>query len=114
MSRISDERLALVDDDDETTAVPVMDVVMPDTDEKLRADGWRLHIYREYAGGNVYIASERVLPEKVGDPRAHRVFDSRRILLHPDEVAWMHERLGELVAKLVAMGVREQDKEPES
>jgi hypothetical protein len=78
-------------------AEPAMDVVIPDSDEKLRAEGWRLHVYRQYADGNVYIASERVWPEKVSDPRAHRVFDSRRILLHPDEVKWLHERLGELL-----------------
>lgn len=95
--RIQDvvEEKDLPPDDVET---PVMDVVLPDTDEKLRRDGWRLHVYREYADGNVYIASERVLPEKVADPRAHRVLDSRRILMHPDEVAWLHERLGELLA----------------
>lgn len=30
-------------------------------------------------------AHERVLPEKVADPRAHRVIDSRRILLHHED-----------------------------
>lgn len=82
-------------DDDEA---PVMDVVLPDSDSMLRAEGWRLHVFREHADGNVFLASERVLPEKVADPRAHRIIDSRRILLHPDEVAWLHARLGELLA----------------
>lgn len=94
IKRIRDVMPNNLDDEDRE---PAMDVVLPDTDEKLRAEGWRLHVYREYADDNVYIASERVLPEKVADPRAHRVIDSRRILLHPDEVAWLHARLGELI-----------------
>jgi len=76
---------------------PYMDVVLPDTDDKLRADGWRLHVFCEHEGGNVFIASERVLPEKVSDPRANNVFDSRRILMHPDEIAWLRDRLAELL-----------------
>lgn len=82
-------------DDDEK---PHMDVVLPDTDSVLRAEGWRLHVFCEHEGGNVYIASERVLPEKVGDPTAHNVFDSRRILMHPDEIAWLRDRLTELLS----------------
>jgi hypothetical protein len=76
---------------------PAMDVVLPDSDDKLRAEGWRLHVFREHDEGNVYLSSERVLPEKVADPDARRIIDSRRILLHPDEVAWLHARLGELL-----------------
>lgn len=77
---------------------PAMDVVLPDTDTVLRAEGWRLHIFCEHADGNVFVAHERVLPEKVADPHAHRIIESRRILLHPDEVAWLVERFTELKA----------------
>lgn len=78
------------DDDD---FVPALDVVLPDPDTKLRAEGWRLHVYQEYAEGNVYVSAERVLPEKVADPNAHRIRESRRILLHPDEVHWLRDQL---------------------
>lgn len=83
-----------VNDDNEA---PHMDIVLPDTDVILRAEGWRLHVYCEHAEGNVFVAHERVLPEKVADPHAHRIIESRRLLLHPDEVKWLHERLGELL-----------------
>lgn len=80
-----------IEDDDP----PAFDVVLPDPDEKIRAQGWRLHVYRE-AQGNTLIAHERVLPEKVADPKAYRVIESRRLMLHQDEIEWLFEQLRQI------------------
>lgn len=77
-----------------------LDRVFPDTDPKADP-GWRIHVYRE-PYGHLYLAEERVLPEKVADPQAHRVIESRRIILSDKDVRWLRDQFNEIVATMDA------------
>ncbi len=45
----------------------VIDRVLPDPDPIGRAEGWRLHVFRNLGETMMVVAEERVLPEKVED-----------------------------------------------
>jgi hypothetical protein len=81
---------------DEEEPDRAFDVVLPDPDPKADP-GWRLHIFRE-PGELTQINLERVLPEKVADPKAHRVMERRGLgWLTAVEVRWLRDQLTRLV-----------------
>lgn len=74
------------------------DVVFPFLDQ-TKDPGMRLHLY--HADGQLTVfAEEQVLPEKVTDPNANRVIETKCIPMTQREVRWLHEQLTELVKRL--------------
>lgn len=82
-----DPRLPDQEDDDK----PLIDTVLPDADPVLRAEGWRLHVFKDRV--SLLIANERVHPEKVADPHANHVAQSKRIFVHNESVEWLRDQL---------------------
>jgi hypothetical protein len=75
---------------------PAFDRVLPDLSAMGRAEGWRLHVFRE-SGEMTILAEEQVLPEKIDDPNANRVKNSTRIWLSRDEMLWLRDQFTELL-----------------
>jgi len=74
-------------DPDET---PEVDVIRPDE----TGDGWRLHLFRGQGESSIILVDEKVLPEKVNDPHAHRVLASMgRVMLSDAEARWLRDHL---------------------
>lgn len=78
-----------------------IDVVFPDRNPNADP-GWRLHLTRD-PGEVTRFAEERVLPEKVDDPKAHAIFDRKGISLNRSEVLWLRDQL-----TLVLMAIDEE------
>ena len=85
-------------EDDE--GVPLLDVVLPDADPVLRAEGWRLHVFKDRV--SLLIANERVHPEKVADAHANHIAQSKRIFVHNQSVEWLRDQLTHVVGDACA------------
>lgn len=72
--------------------------IRPDPDPKSDP-GWRLRLDKQ-KGDLAFLVEEQVLPEKVDQPTAYRVIATKgRMLLTKDEATWLHQSLGEMLAK---------------
>ena len=75
-----------------------VDIVLPDMDPVMRAQGYRLHLFRAEDESSIILADEQVLPEKVEDPNANRVIKSTRIMMLRGEAEWLRDELTKMLA----------------
>lgn len=72
---------------------PEVNVILP-AEPSTGDPGWRLHLFRGTGEQNIFLADERVFPEKVHDPDANRVLESSgRIMLTDREARWLRDQL---------------------
>lgn len=70
----------------------------PDDDPKADP-GWRLRLDKQ-EGELAFLVEEQVLPEHVDNPNSFRVLATHgRMLLKKSEAQWLHQALGEMLAK---------------
>lgn len=73
--------------------------VRPVSDQSHKP-GWRFSLRRESGDGLVDLAEERVLPEKVDEPRASAVLEvSDKLILTRDDVRWLNLETARLLAQ---------------
>jgi hypothetical protein len=105
-----------IDPDDlpEEPSAPVFARIRPCDDNARSGEAWRLHLQRDPDFGPSVLVSERVLPEKVFDPGAHRVIASGgRVTMTSAEVRWLRRALDELIDVLDEEDARTTDAEVE-
>lgn len=102
-------READADEHDASCPYHGIDVVWPDKDPKADP-GWRLHFFR-LPYENATFAEEQVLPEKVADPRAHRVISTKQITLKQEEIRWLRDQLDETLRRLNLEGYEHTERE---
>lgn len=69
-------------------------------DDQPTAPGHRLRVERQGDDDFVHLVSEVTMPERVALANARRKDVRDRIIAAPDEVRWLHARLGEIVAEM--------------
>lgn len=79
----------------------LFDVVMPDPEPTLRAQGHRIRLTRDVHGVASYVnlTGEITLPERVWDVRANHVELLDDIMLDLDQVRWLRDRFNEILGQ---------------